>query len=124
MLSKLPQPTTFEQGQRKMFGLLLVGSGMFAGISALGMVVFMATLAFKFTQERLVIVYILGGALFAYLVLQSIVMISMSIGGPVGRFKVSANKEGAAFEATGDDEPAQPVVTTTTEVVMPQSGVA
>lgn len=104
----LPKPENFEQGQRKLFGLAMIGSGLFVGAVALCLVGFFAYLAFKFPDHRETILYVLAGALGAYLVLQSIVMVSMAVGGPVGRFKVSASKEGMNLEAAGDGEPAEP----------------
>ena len=104
MRFSLPKATTFEQGQRQLFGLLMAASGIFVGVVALALLVFIGLLAFKFPDHRLTLIYILGGSLGAYLVMQSIVMISMAVGGPVGRLKVSASKEGASFEASEDGQ--------------------
>ena len=46
MLKRLPKPENFEQGQRELFGLLMVASGMFSGAVALGLVIFVSVLAF------------------------------------------------------------------------------
>lgn len=108
MLKGLPQPKNFEQGQRKLFGLLMVASGMFSGAVALALVIFMSVLAYQFPTHRALILYVIAGGLAAYLIMQSIVMIAMAVGGPVGRFKVSATKEGASLEAAGDGEPVEP----------------
>lgn len=109
MRFSLPKPATFEQGQRQLFGLLMAASGIFVGVIALAILIFVCVLAFKFPDHRLTLIYVIGGSLGAYLVMQSIVMISMAVGGPVGRLKVTASKDGATFEASedGQDEVAE-----------------
>lgn len=121
-MTRLPYPTNFEQGQRKLFGLAMIGSGLFAGAVGLGLVGFVGVLAFKFPDHRELLIYGILGALGAYFLMQSIVMISMAVGGPVGRFKVSATKEGASLEATGDGEPVVSTTTTTTVSTPEMSG--
>lgn len=105
MLKDLPKPTTFEQGQRLMFGLMMVGSGIFFGLIGLAMTVVFVTLAFKFPGHREQILWIMAAITGACWIGQLAVTISMALGGPVGRFKLSASKEGATFEASDDDEP-------------------
>ena len=114
MFKKLPQPTTFAEGQRKLFGLLMIASGLWAGFMNIALTVFFCVLAFLFPDHRLTILYVLAGALLAANVAQTIVMVSLALGGPVGRFKVTANKDGASLEADGDGEPISPSVTTMT----------
>ena len=119
MLRNLPKPQTFEQGERLKFGWLMIASGMFAGAVALGMVVFFAWLAFKFSENRELILMILAGGFAAYLIMQQMVMIAMGVGGPVGRVKASATKDGVSLEADGDDEPATASVTMSAQIETP-----
>ena len=103
MLKNLPKPISFEQGQRAKFGSLMAYAGIFCGLVALALVIYFAIAAVKMPAFTLTILWFLAGALFGYLVLQSVVMIAMAVGGPVGRFKVSATKEGASLEASDDE---------------------
>lgn len=80
-------------------------AGIFCGLVALALVIYFAIAAVKMPAFTLTILWFLAFALFGYLVMQSIVMVAMAVGGPVGRFKVSATKEGASLEASDDDEP-------------------
>lgn len=116
MLKNLPKPTTFEQGERLKFGWLMVASGMFVGIVALALVVFFAWLSFKFPANRELILYILAGGFAAYLAMQSSVMFALAIGGPVGRGKASATKDGVSLEMIGDDEPPSASVTMSAQI--------
>lgn len=105
MLKDLPPPTTFEQGERLKFGLMMVVGGIFCGLGAVALTVWFARLAFLLPAHQLPIIYILAGSLGGAIVGMMIVLISMAVGGPVGKLKVSATKEGATLEASDDDEP-------------------
>ncbi|GAA0766909.1 hypothetical protein [Brevundimonas olei] len=102
MFRSLPKPQSFEQGQRLAFGWFLVGSGIFAGLVGVSLTVFFGWLAFKFVANRELILLILAGGFAAYLTAMIVVMLSLAVGGPVGRFKVNASKEGVGFEASDD----------------------
>lgn len=99
MLRDLPKPVTFADGQRYLFGIALMIAGLVVGGLALGMLIFLSYLFFEAPEHSATILHIIAGGFAAYLIMQSIVMISMAVGGPVGRVKVSANREGASFEA-------------------------
>lgn len=114
MLKNLPKPQTFEQGERLKFGLMMVGGGMFCGFGAIALTVMFAWMAFKFPTHQLPILYILAGSLAGAIVGMLIVLISMAVGGPVGKLKASASREGVSLEAAGDGEPSEPTVTVTT----------
>ncbi|MFZ4165322.1 hypothetical protein [Brevundimonas sp. NPDC058933] len=105
MLKNLPKPTTFEQGQRLMFGLMMVGAGIFNGVGAVALTIWFAWLAFKLPAHQLPIIYVLAGSLTGAIVGMMIVLISMAVGGPVGKLKASASREGVSLEASDDDEP-------------------
>lgn len=119
MLGKLPPPTNFAEGQRARFGLLMVLFGIWSGVLSLAMTVFFGWLAFKLPAHQVTILYVLAGALAANQLGTMIVMVSMAVGGPVGRFRVSANKDGASLEASDDNEPPSASVTMTAQVETP-----
>lgn len=90
-----------------LFGMLMAGSGLYFGLMGLAMTVVFIVLAFKFPNHRDAILWIMAGSLAACWIGQLTVTISMAVGGPVGRFKVTASREGASIEASDDDEPAR-----------------
>ena len=99
----LPPPTTFAEGQRALFGWLMAASGVFAGAVAVGMI---AVLIWGGWPSSLYgqILTILGLALGGFISALVVVIIAMAVGGPVGRFKATATKDGASFEAVGGDD--------------------
>lgn len=103
MLRNLPKPSTFEQGQRQLFGWFMVFAGLFAGFVSVCLTIFFGWLAFKFVGHRELLLLILSGGFAAFLAAMCMVMLAMAVGGPVGRFKVNASKEGVGFEATDDE---------------------
>lgn len=106
-----PPPTTFAEGQRRIFGALMALSGVFYGFCAAALVYVLVFGPWTAGTEALRLKILAGGM--AGFILGSIsVTIALAVGGPVGRFKVSANKDGASVEA---DSSAATVTTTTTE---------
>lgn len=119
MPKNLPKPTTFAEGQRQLFGLLMAASGVFFGFVGLGLTIFFCFLAYRFPDHRETILWIMAGSLGASWIGQITVTIAMAVGGPVGRFKVTASKDGATLEADGDEEtPPTVTVTTAQEVTL------
>lgn len=108
MLKNLPKPTTFEQGERLKFGLMMVGGGIFCGLGAVALTIMFAWMAFKLPAHQLPIIYILAGSLVGAIVGMMVVLISMAVGGPVGKLKASASREGVSFEASDDDSSRSP----------------
>lgn len=100
-MTPLPPPTTFAEGQRKLFGLLMVIAGLAYGVAAIaaGCVIIWGNWPAELARLRLLLI---GGALGGSIVGTMCVTIAMAVGGPVGRFKASASKEGASFEAEAD----------------------
>lgn len=94
----LPAAVSFEDGQRKLFGLLSAGAGVLYGIAAIvaaALVVFYDWPA-ELAKLRLIILgCALGGA-----VLGSIaVTLGLLVGGPVGKVSVEGTKDGARLSA-------------------------
>lgn len=109
----LPPPTTFAEGQRKLFGILAAGAGMFCGLMAIGMIALLMWGNWSSKEEHTIVV-IFGWTLGGFVASMAAVIVGLLTGGPVGRFKAGISKEGATFET--DASPGAPVVTTTTTV--------
>jgi hypothetical protein len=96
----LPPPTSFAEGQRYIYGLLASAAGMFCGIAASTMVALLMWGGFSAREEH-TIVTIFGWSLGGFIAAMTVVIVGLLAGGPVGRFKVSASRDGAAIEADG-----------------------
>lgn len=101
----LPPPGTFAEGQRALALWLMSAAGVFAGIMIVGILAVLIWGGWPAHLYRLIL-YIIAGALAGFVVSMVAVILALAVGGPVGRFKVSAGKEGASFEAQDRDEPA------------------
>ena len=84
-----------------MFGRLMAASGVFCGAASIAMIVLLVWGGWSAANERLILV-ILGCSLGGFIALMGAVIIAMALGGPVGRFKGSATKDGFSVEADGD----------------------
>jgi hypothetical protein len=96
-----PPPLTFAEGQRLIYGRLAAAAGMFCAIAAIAMVCLLMWGGWSNDQEHSIVV-IFGGALGAFIAAMSAVIIGLLVGGPVGRFKGSASKDGVSVEAEGE----------------------
>lgn len=94
----LPPPGTFAEGQRLVYGLLASAAGMFCGICALGMVALLMWGGWSGAEEH-TIVTIFGWSLGGFIAAMVAVIVGLLAGGPVGRFKVAASRDGASLEA-------------------------
>lgn len=97
------KPSTFPEGQRAIFGCLVAAAGVahFAFAAAVVAILVWG----KWPEEQFgQIIEILGYGLFLLLAIDAVVVISLSLGGPVGRLKLKAGKDGFEGEATGDGE--------------------
>lgn len=94
-------PSTFAESERALYGRLVAGAGVFCGIISVAMVCLLVWGGWSKEHERLILI-ILGCSLGGFITLMGAVIIALSVGGPVGRFKVSATKDGASLEADGD----------------------
>lgn len=99
-MSRLPPPATFAEGQRLIYGRLAAAAGMFCGAMAVAMVALLMWGRWSPAEEHTILL-ILGWTLGGFIVAMIAVIIGLLAGGPVGRFKVSASRDGASFEADG-----------------------
>jgi hypothetical protein len=96
-----PPPVTFAEGQRQIYGWLAAGAGMFCGLAAVAMIALLVWGGWSPHEEHTIVV-ILGGALGGFIAAMSAVIIGLLVGGPVGRFKGSAGRDGVSLEAEGE----------------------
>jgi hypothetical protein len=94
----LPPPGTFAEGQRLVYGLLAAAAGMFCGACAVAMIALLMWGGWSPAEEHSIVV-IFGGSLGGFIVAMVAVIAGLLAGGPVGRFKVSASRDGASVEA-------------------------
>jgi membrane protein DedA with SNARE-associated domain len=99
----LPPPATFAEGQRLIYGWLAAGAGIFCGACAVAMVCLLMWGGWSEREEHSIVV-ILGCTLGGFIAAMSSVIIGLLVGGPVGRFKGSAGREGVSLEAAGDGQ--------------------
>jgi len=94
----LPPPTTFAEGQRLIYGWLAAAAGMFCGAAAIAMIALLMWGGWSAREEHS-IVTIFGWALGGFIAAMAAVIIGLLAGGPVGRFKLAAGRDGASLEA-------------------------
>ena len=97
-MSRLPPPATFAEGQRLIYGLLAAAAGIFCGAGAVAMVALLMWGGWSAREEHSIVV-IFGWCLGGFILAMVAVIVGLLAGGPVGRFKVSASRDGASFEA-------------------------
>ncbi len=97
-MNSLPPPGTFAEGQRLVYGLLAAAAGMFCGACALAMIVLLMWGHWSAAEEHSIVV-IFGWSLGGFIAAMIAVIIGLLAGGPVGRFKLSASRDGASVEA-------------------------
>ena len=102
-MKPLPPPATFAEGQRYVYGLLAAGAGMFCGACAVAMVALLMWGGWSAAEQHS-IVTIFGWALGGFIIAMVAVIVGLLAGGPVGRFKLSATRDGALVEADRADE--------------------
>ena len=94
----LPPAGTFAEGQRYVYGLLASAAGTFCGAASALMVALLMWGGWSRDEEH-TIVTIFGWSLGAFIGAMIVVIVGLLAGGPVGRFKVSAGRDGATVEA-------------------------
>jgi hypothetical protein len=99
--SKMNPPTTFAEGQRLIYGWLAAAAGMFCGTCSVLLVCLLMWGKWSEAEEHTIVI-IFGGALGGFIVAMTSVIIGLLVGGPVGRFKGSAGRDGVSLEASGD----------------------
>lgn len=92
-------PPSFEQGQRALYGWLMAAAGIFCGLSFAGLIILLWRGGWTQASEsqRLSSIALLGAG---FPLGMLTVIIALAVGGPVGRLKVQANKDGADIEAS------------------------
>ena len=98
-MEPLPPPHTFAEGQRYIYGLLASAGGMFCGAAAGFMVALLMWGGWSAAEEH-TIVTIFGWSLGGFI--GAMVIVGLLAGGPVGRFKVEASRDGASIEADSE----------------------
>jgi len=98
---ELPPPGTFAEGQRLIYGILAAAGGMFCGSCAVAMVALLMWGGWTVDQQHS-IVLIFGWALGGFIAATIAVIVGLLAGGPVGRLRMSASRDGASFEADSE----------------------
>ena len=99
-MKSLPPPQTFAEGQRQIYGWLAAAAGMFCGGCAVAMVCLLMWGGWSAAEEHTIVV-IFGVELGGYIAAMASVIVGLLVGGPVGRFKGSASRDGVSLEADG-----------------------
>jgi hypothetical protein len=97
-MKPLPPPGTFAEGQRLVYGLLAAAAGMFCGACAIAMIALLMWGGWS-AQEEHSIVIIFGWSLGSFIAAMVAVIVGLLAGGPVGRFRLAAGRDGASIEA-------------------------
>ena len=100
-MNGLPPPGTFAEGQRLIYGLLAAAAGMFCGACAIAMVALLMWGGWTRDEQHSIVV-IFGWTLGGFIAAMLAVIVGLLAGGPVGRFRVAATRDGASFEADSD----------------------
>ena len=93
-----PPARTFAGGQRLIYGWLACAAGMFCGAMAVAMVALLMWGGWSAPEEHSIVV-IFGWSLGGFILAMIAVIVGLLAGGPVGRFKVAAGRDGASLEA-------------------------
>jgi hypothetical protein len=100
VMESLPPPRTFAEGQRYVYGLLAAAGGMFCGACAVATIALLMWGGWSPGEEHS-IVAIFGWSLGGFIAAMVAVIVGLLAGGPVGRFKLAAGRDGALVEADG-----------------------
>jgi hypothetical protein len=99
-MKALPPPGTFAEGQRLVYGLLAAAAGMFCGGCAVAMIALLMWGGWSRSEEHSIVI-IFGWSLGGFIAAMVAVIVGLLAGGPVGRFRLAANRDGASLEADG-----------------------
>lgn len=102
-MTNLPPPQTFAEGQRYIYGILAASAGVFCGGCAVAMIALLMWGGWSRAEEHS-IVTIFGWSLGGFIAAMVVVIVGLLAGGPVGRFKVEATRQGAMIEASGEGQ--------------------
>jgi len=95
----IPPPTSFAEGQRLIYGLLAAAAGMFSGACAVAMVALLMWGGWEPTEQHTILV-IFGWSLGGFIGAMVAVIVGLLAGGPVGRLRLTATRDGATVEAS------------------------
>lgn len=98
-----PPADTFAEGQQALMVKLLARAGIAATAIVLLLVGLLIFLHWAPANERLIL-YTIGGVLAAYALANLLVIVSFSIGGPVGRIDLEATRQGLKVGASKDND--------------------
>ena len=101
-MTRLPPPGTFAEGQRLVYGLLAAAAGMFCGACAVAMVALLMWGGWTADEQHSIVV-IFGWTLGGFIAAMVAVIVGLLAGGPVGRLRLSASRDGASIEAEGEE---------------------
>jgi hypothetical protein len=77
---------------------------MFCGVCAVAMIALLMWGGWSPSEEHSIVI-IFGWSLAGFIAAMVAVIVGLLAGGPVGRFKVSASRDGASLEAEGEPRP-------------------
>ena len=99
----IPPPDSFAEGQRYVYGLLASAAGMTCGAAAGFMIALLMWGGWNRAEEHSIIT-IFGWSLGGFIAAMIVVIIGLLAGGPVGRVRFSASRDGATIEADCVDD--------------------
>jgi len=93
----VPRPATFAEGQRYIYGLLAAAAGVFCGACSVAMIALLMWGGWSSAEDGDDVMFF-GWSLGGLIVAMVVVIVGLLAGGPVGRFKVTATRDGAMLE--------------------------
>lgn len=104
------RPGNFAEGQRLVFGCLVAAAGMFCGAMAVAMIAMLMWGGWSPNEEHTIVV-IFGWSLGGFIACMAVVIVALSVGGPVRGMRASFSpKDGASFEASSEGPVSSSVV--------------
>lgn len=104
---RLPPPVSFAEGQRAVALWLMSAAGVFYGAGTVGIILLLwrGGWAPDTQSARIMWIAIIG---LAYALGSIAVTLALAVGGPVGRFKLAAGRDGASAEVEDRDDAPPP----------------
>lgn len=102
MVKKIPTEAPSQATQRYWMALAMFGGGVVCTALAIAMVLIVWLGGWAVEHQSLQL-KILATALMGFLTGILMVLVSLAIGGPLGRVKLTAGRQGFGMEAAGDD---------------------
>lgn len=92
---------------RSFMALAMFGGGVVCTLLAVASVLIVWLGGWAAEQQALQL-QIIAAALVGFLLGMLLVLVSLAVGGPLGRLKLNASRDGIGLEAAGDGEPVEP----------------